>query len=94
MKESRTQLCLVVTAAMERELEEIIQKGDTCQLHNMSPPAAPLHPWEWPEKRWNRIHIDYAGPFIGKMFLVAVDATSKWIVTHIVNSTTHIGKSQ
>ena len=26
--------------------------------------------------------------FIGKMFLVAVDATPKWIETHIMNSTT------
>ena len=44
--------------------------------------AAPLHPWEWPEKPWTRIHIDYAGPFHGKMLLVVVDATSKWIEAH------------
>ena len=50
---------------MDRELEEIVQKCDTCQLHNKSPPAAPLHPWEWPEKPWNRINIDYAGPLLG-----------------------------
>ena len=55
--------------AMDRELEEMVKKCDTCQLHNKSPRAAPVHPWKWPEKPWNRIHIDYAGPFIGKMFL-------------------------
>ena len=74
--------------AMDRELEELVQKCDTCQLQNKSPPAAPLHPWEWPEKPWTCIHIDYAGPFHDKMFLVAVDATSKWIETYIMNSTT------
>ena len=73
---------------MDRELEEMVQKCDTCQLHNKSPPAAPLHLWEWPEKLWTLIHIDYAGPFLGKMFLVAVDATSMWIETHTMNSTT------
>ena len=26
---------------------------------------APLHPWEWPGKPWNGIHIDYARPFQG-----------------------------
>ena len=73
---------------MDRELEEMVQMCDTCQLHNKSPSAAPLHHWEWPEKPPTRIHIDYTGPFLGKMFLVAVDAISKWTETHIVNSTT------
>ena len=27
-----------------------------------------MHPWEWPEHLWERIHIDYAEPFMGKMF--------------------------
>ena len=66
----------------------MIQRCDTCQLHNKSPPAAPLHPWEWPEKPWTRIHIDYAGPFLGKMLFMAVDATSKWLETRIMSSTT------
>ena len=74
--------------AISRELEEMVQMCDTCQLHNKSPATAPLHPWEWPEKPWTRINIDYAGPFLGKMFLVAEDATSKWTETHIMNSTT------
>ena len=30
--------------------------------------AAPLHPWEWPEKCWSRIHIEHAGPFMGQLF--------------------------
>ena len=71
-KESRTQLCLVA-----RDLDEMVQKCDTCQVHNTSPLAAPLHHWQCLNK-----------PFLGKMFLVAVDATSKWIETHIMNSTT------
>ena len=73
---------------MDKDLEKMVQRGDTCQLHNKSPPAAPLNPWEWPEKPWTRIDIDYAGPFLGKMLLVAVDATSKWFETHITSSTT------
>ncbi len=42
------------------------------------PAVAPLHPWLWPAKPWQRIHIDYAGPVEGKMMLVVVDAHSKW----------------
>ncbi|GFT57407.1 uncharacterized protein K02A2.6 [Trichonephila clavipes] len=37
------------------------------------------HPWEWPNGPWQRIHVDYAGPFMGKMFFVVSDAYSKWI---------------
>ena len=44
--------------------------------------------WEWPTQPWSRIHIDYAGPFQGKIFLVAVDADSKWIKASLVNSAT------
>ena len=38
-----------------------------------------IHPWEWPGKSWIRIHIDYAGPFNGKMYLIVIDSYSKWI---------------
>ena len=45
---------------------------------SMPPVAAPLHPWEFPDGPWKRIHVDYAGPFKGEMLLVAVNAFSKW----------------
>ena len=38
--------------------------------------SGPLHPWVWPEAPWRRIDIDFAGPFMGKMFFVVVDAHS------------------
>ena len=31
-------------------------------------------------------HIDYASPFMGKMFLLIIDAHSKWLDIHIPNS--------
>ena len=42
----------------------------------------------WPEKPWSRVHIDYAGPMEGKMFLLIVDAHSKWLEVHSTNSAT------
>ena len=41
--------------------------------------AVQISPWEYPSEPWYRIHIDYAGPFFNKMFLVLVDAHSKWL---------------
>ena len=50
------------------------------------PPIAPLHPWDWPDRPWARIHADYAGPFMSKMFLLMVDAHSKWLEVHVATS--------
>jgi len=52
---------------------------EQCALQQRSPASVPLHPWEWPNRPWSRIHIDYAGPLVGKMFLVVIDAHSKWM---------------
>ena len=61
---------------------------DSCQIHRHDPAKEPLHPWEYPSRPWSRIHLDYAGPFLGKMFLIMVDAYSKWIEIHIHSSAT------
>ena len=37
-----------------------------------------LHPWEWPTKLWQRIHLDFAGPFKGKIYFILIDSHSKW----------------
>ena len=37
------------------------------------------HAWKWPSHPWSRLHLDYAGPFLGHTFLVVVDAHSKWL---------------
>ena len=60
---------------------------DACQSNRKTPPKAPLHPWEWPSKPWTRLHVDFAGPFQGKTFIVLVDAHSKWLEASVVAST-------
>ncbi|KAL5473474.1 hypothetical protein EMCRGX_G027963 [Ephydatia muelleri] len=39
---------------------------------------APLHPWEYPRNPWQRLHVDFAGPFCARMWLIVVDARTKW----------------
>lgn len=36
-------------------------------------------PWEFPSTPWECLHADFAGPFLGHMFLVVVDSYSKWL---------------
>ena len=53
-----------------------------------SPPTATANPWIWPSKPWQRIHIDFAGPFVGEIFLIVVDTYSKWMEVVRMTSTT------
>ena len=73
---------------IDQELEIAVRSCTECQQHQKSPAKAPMHPWEWPERPWTRIHTDYAGPVKGKMILVMVDSHSKWIEAAVVNSAT------
>ena len=73
---------------MDTNLEEKVKSCATCQNHQKTPSCSPLHPWEWPGRPWSRLHVDYAEPFRGKMFLLIIDAHSKGMDIHCVNSAT------
>ena len=73
---------------IDADIEKKVKNCIECQVNQKSPAPAPLHMWEWPTRPWNRLHIDYAGPFMGKMFLVVVDAYSKWLDVQVVSSAT------
>ena len=73
---------------MDQALEACVKGCNTCQEQRKMPTTAALHPWEWPSRPWARLHIDYAGPFMGKMFLIIIDAHSKWLDVHCVNTAT------
>jgi transposase InsO family protein len=69
---------------LDSDIETMVKKCSACQVNRKDPPSAPLHPWEWPAKPWFRVHADFAGPFLGKTFLILVDASTKWIEVHVM----------
>ena len=73
---------------IDKEIEETAKSCSGCQLMQAEPSTAPVHPWEWPSSPWQRIHIDFAGPFLGCMFLIVVDAHSRWLEIEKMNTTT------
>ncbi|XP_041962465.1 uncharacterized protein K02A2.6-like [Alosa sapidissima] len=73
---------------IDSQIELKAKSCHSCQSVQKEPGLAPLHPWMWPSSPWERIHVDFAGPFEGHMYLVAVDAHSKWPEVHIMDSTT------
>ena len=68
------------------DIEAQVKQCNQCQSSHSSPPIVPMHPWEWPEHPWERIHIDYTGPFMGRMFLLVIDTHSRWMEVETVNT--------
>lgn len=73
---------------MDTDIENYVRRCDACQSSRPQPPIAPTHSWEVPKQPWSRIHLDFAGPFMGAMFLVLVDACTKWLDVVIMSSIT------
>lgn len=72
---------------IDASIENLVASCSTCQAVQKDLPPPPLIPWTFPQKPWQRIHIDF-GDFKGRNLLIVVDAHSKWIDAIEVNSTT------
>ena len=63
---------------------ETLAKGCHTRLSvKNNPAAAPLHPWKWATRRFERVHLDFAEKD-GKNYLVLTDAYSKWLDVNIM----------
>ena len=48
---------------IDKALENIVRTCQTCQQTRNEPRKALLHPLEFPARPWQRVHVDFAGPF-------------------------------
>ncbi|XP_036347496.1 uncharacterized protein K02A2.6-like [Rhagoletis pomonella] len=72
---------------MDTEVENIVKTCAPCQQTRHEKAQAQPHIWETSKNPWSRLHVDFAGPFHGKIFFLTVDSYSKWLEVHIVKST-------
>ena len=72
--------------SIDKDIERFVRSCAACASAQNSAPKAILHPWDEPQHNWQRIHIDYAGPYQGHQFLVVVDAKSKWAEVGVCSS--------
>ncbi|KAL5473006.1 hypothetical protein EMCRGX_G027446 [Ephydatia muelleri] len=75
---------------LDSNVEELVKSCPQCQEAKSAPPKAPLYPWVWPSRPWERIHVDFAGPFLGKSSFIVVDAHSKWPEVIPMSTTTSL----
>lgn len=72
---------------LNEDIESLVSGCTKCLEHRHMPPKT-RHEWITPTRPWSRIHIDFAGPFHNKHFLIIVDAYSRWPELFMVNNTT------
>ena len=66
-----------------------IQTCHACQCLGHQDPPPPLKPNVMPSKPWERLHMDFLGPYpTGETLLVVTDAYSKFPEVEIMKSTT------
>ena len=73
---------------VDKDIESLVKSCQACQAVKNAPHMAPLHPWLWPSRPWQRLHLDFAGPFQGRTYLLVTDAHSKWPEIVEMRSTT------
>lgn len=56
----------------------MVKNCDPCCQIKDSLTKAPIHNWETPSENFQRVHMNYAVPFLGHQFFIIVDAKSKW----------------
>ena len=75
---------------IDNDIEMTVKSCNSCQMNQTMSSKAPIHPWQKTTAPWMRIHVDFAGSFLGKMFLIIYDFYSKWIdaipMTNITSS--------
>ena len=69
------------------DIEDLCHKCTSCGQFQNKPAKPSIHPWMMPEKSWSRLHLDHAINFLGRNWLVLVDAYSKYPCIHPKAST-------
>lgn len=72
---------------LDQAIKSTSEACTTCCLH-ASNPKQEFSPWPEATQPWERIHIDFAGPFFSRMWLLVVDSFSGFPFVFELSSTT------
>lgn len=63
---------------LSNDIENLARTCAQCQIYKHNPNRVEKHIWEPATKPFERVHVDYAGPFLNHTFFILVDAYTKW----------------
>ncbi|UYV83435.1 K02A2.6-like [Cordylochernes scorpioides] len=64
---------------LDKDIEETVRRCNCCQSYASMPPQTTTVNWPSTNQPWDRVHIDHLGPFEQNLYLIVVDACTKWI---------------
>lgn len=73
---------------IDKDIEHITLNCMICLQNFKNPKKVKLTVWPQPPTVWHRLHADFLGPLYNKMYLVIVDAYSKWPEVFVMNNIT------
>lgn len=62
---------------INKDIEKAVKFCEACTQNQDNPPRN-YESWPTALRPWERIHLDFAGPFMGKFWMIVVDAYSKF----------------
>ena len=72
---------------IDHDIDQLVRSCSECAVHSNTMPKTADHPWIRSYKPWQRVHIDFAGEFLGKFWFLLVDSYSKWPEVICMNKT-------
>ncbi|KAL4105305.1 hypothetical protein QTP88_020556 [Uroleucon formosanum] len=72
--------------SIDEDIENLARNCRQCIEIQLAPMKKLVHNWRVSKAPWERIYIDYAGPFMDNLFLLVVDEYSMWPEVFISNS--------
>ena len=73
--------------SLDTDIESHVKSCVNCAETAKDPTKVPLNQWDFPAKPWQRLHIDFVGPYRNKMLVLLIDAYSKWPEVRVMEST-------
>lgn len=72
---------------IDQDIEKLSKNCIQCNKCKNNPKPV-SHFWQSPKAVFDRVHLDFAGPFMGTYFFILVDSYSKWPEIHMMNRIT------
>ncbi|XP_011699197.1 PREDICTED: uncharacterized protein K02A2.6-like [Wasmannia auropunctata] len=74
-------------SGIDKDIESLTKNCSACNTFSNNQKNVKIkHRWEPATEPFQRVHMDFAGPFMGHHFLVLVDACTRWPEVHLMGS--------